>query len=129
VAQRGGPPSALLLDALGFGHRTRGTPLIDEDVYRRVIARTRKKFGRSVNVHVGRDIIATSVAVHDPQHVRSTATLLDHSKFETTERHYIMAQSFEASRRYQTTFATYGVNREPATGTCLGRDGRRVSVA
>jgi hypothetical protein len=37
----------------------------------------------------------------DPEHVRMGARLLGHSSFQTTERHYILAQSRNALRRHQ----------------------------
>jgi hypothetical protein len=38
------------------------------------------------------------VAHDDPAHVRSTAQLLGHAGFETTERHYITANTLTAAR-------------------------------
>jgi integrase/recombinase XerD len=61
---------------------------------------TRMAFGRPINPHLFRDCIATSIAIHDPKHVRMTATILGHNSFATTERHYNLARTLEASRRY-----------------------------
>jgi hypothetical protein len=44
--------------------------------------------------------IATSIAIPDPKHVRMAATILGHNSFATTERHYNLARTLEASRRY-----------------------------
>jgi integrase/recombinase XerD len=79
----------------------RGTGMGAETMYGCIVGHTRAKFGRSINPHLFRDIVATSVAVDDPKHVRITMNLLGHSKLATTERHYIQARSLEAARRHQ----------------------------
>jgi len=79
----------------------RGTGMGAESMYRCIVAHTRAKFGRSINPHLFRDAVATSVAIGDPKHVRITMNLLGHSKLATTERHYIQARSLEATRRHQ----------------------------
>jgi integrase/recombinase XerD len=65
-----------------------------------LVLHTRMAFGRPINPHLFRDCIATSIAIHDPKHVRMTATILGHSSFATTERHYNLARTLEASRCY-----------------------------
>lgn len=72
-----------------------------ETIYGRLVKVTREKFGKGVNTHLFRDIAATSIAIQDPKHVRSSMSILGHSRFETTEQHYILATSFEASKRQQ----------------------------
>ena len=79
----------------------RGTGMGAETIYGRIVAHTRAKFGRSINPHLFRDSVATSVAVDDPKHVRITMNLLGHSKLATTEQYYIQAWSLEATRRHQ----------------------------
>jgi site-specific recombinase XerC len=66
----------------------------------RVTHHTRVAFGRSINPHLFRDCIATSIAIHDPKHVRIAASILGHNSFATTERHYNLAHTLEASRCY-----------------------------
>jgi len=65
-----------------------------------IVHRTRVAFGRTVNPHLFRDCIATSLAIHDPKHVRMAATILGHNSFATTERHYNLACTLEAGRCY-----------------------------
>jgi integrase len=67
----------------------------------RIAQRTQHVFGRPVNPHLFRDCAATSIAVHDPEHVRITAGVLGHRSFATTERHYNLATSLKAARNYQ----------------------------
>jgi integrase/recombinase XerD len=79
----------------------RGTGMGAETMYGCIVAHTRAKFGRSINPHLFRDAVATSVAVDDPKHVRITMSILGHSKLAMTERYYIQARSLEATRRHQ----------------------------
>ncbi len=80
----------------------RGVGMGAETIYHRIVAHTSAKFGRSISPHLFRDAAATSVAVRDPKHVRTTMNILGHAKLATTERHYIQARSLEATRRHQT---------------------------
>lgn len=66
-----------------------------------IAERTERVFGRRVNPHLFRDCAATSIAVHDPEHVRIAAGILGHRSFATTERHYNLATSLKAARNYQ----------------------------
>jgi integrase len=65
-----------------------------------LVHHTRVAFGRPINPHLFRDCIATSIAIHDPKHVRMAATILGHNSFATTERHYNLARTLEAGRCY-----------------------------
>jgi hypothetical protein len=65
-----------------------------------ITQRTEHAFGKPVNPHLFRDCAATSIAVHDPEHVRTTAAVLSHRSFATTERHYNLATSLKAARDY-----------------------------
>ena len=85
---------------------SRGNPMPANTVYERLTTITRSKFGHSITPHLFRDCAATSIAIDDPAHVRIAGKLLGHSRFRTTERYYIQAQSFEASRKYQRVIAT-----------------------
>lgn len=55
-----------------------GSPFTQMGIYDRIIQRTRKAFGRSVNPRLFRDEAATAMAIHDPIHVRLAAPLLGH---------------------------------------------------
>lgn len=56
---------------------------------------------------------ATTMAIHDPDHVRVASALLGHASPATTERHYQHAQSLEASRSYAEVVTQLRSNTEP----------------
>jgi integrase/recombinase XerD len=78
-----------------------GSPLTDNAIYIRIVARTREGLGQAVNPHLFRDCAATSVAIEDPAHVGIASRLLGHRTGSTTERYYNQARSVEASRLMQ----------------------------
>ena len=55
--------------------------------------RTRDALGFPVNPHRFRRAAATFWSSRDPANVRGVKDLLGHMSFDTTEKHYIMAQS------------------------------------
>jgi integrase/recombinase XerD len=85
-------------DRLWLSYRHR--PQAAHSLQLQLVLHTRMAFGRPINPHLFRDCIATSIAIHDPKHVRMAATILGHSSFATTERHYNLARTLEASRSY-----------------------------
>jgi integrase len=70
-------------------------------IYDRIVKVTRAELGRSVNPHLFRDCVATSIAIDDPDHVRIVAPLLGHRTLATSERHYNQARTREAALRWQ----------------------------
>jgi integrase/recombinase XerD len=74
-----------------------GSPLRPGALFFRVAGLTRAAFGRSVNPHLFRDAVATSIALEDPAQVRIAAQVLGHATFATTERHYNLARSQDAA--------------------------------
>jgi len=70
---------------------------------RAISQRTRDAFGTPINPHLFRDCAATSLALYDPEHVYTAATLLGHSTLETTNRHYNQATTFQAAQELQQT--------------------------
>ena len=66
----------------------------------RICEHTRVAFGKPINMHLFRDCSATSIAITDAEHVRIAAGILGHRSFETTERHYNLATSLQASSAY-----------------------------
>jgi integrase len=64
--------------------------------YQQVTKRTAEAFGKPVNPHAFRHSAASTLACEDPAHVRISATILGHSRFQTTEQYYIMAQQAQA---------------------------------
>ena len=61
---------------------------------------TRLRFGHVVNTHLFRDCVATTIAYDDPEHIRICARILGHSRFSTTEGHYIAAKMVAAADHY-----------------------------
>jgi integrase len=70
-------------------------------VYEQIRKLTRARFGRALTPHLFRDSAATSIATEDPEHVYVAKSVLGHSSLQTSEKHYIHAQSLQASRRFQ----------------------------
>ena len=59
-------------------------------------------FGEPINLHLFRDIAATTIATRDPAHVGIARDLLAHGDLRSLERHYIQADQTTAARTYQT---------------------------
>ena len=78
-----------------------GSPLTAHGMYGFIVDRTKEKFGRSVNPHLFRDSLATTVAIEDPAHVMSTKSLLGHHDGRTSERYCNQARSTEAAFEHQ----------------------------
>ena len=91
-------PLAATHDAVWCG--TNGKALQADAVYRMIIARTQAAFGNSVYMHLFRDIAATAIAIHRPEHIALARDLLGHTNLTTTERHYLHAQSVAAGEEY-----------------------------
>ncbi len=90
----------------------------------RITDLTRKEFGKHVNPHLFRDGAATSVAIDDPKNVRIVQHVLGHT-FSTTQRHYNLAQSMDASRKVNQTLSK--LNRKPR-GRAAERRGRKKTT-
>jgi len=67
--------------------------MLDKTIYAKIRRRTRETLGFSVNPHRFRRAAATLWSNRDPANVRGVKDLLGHASFNTTETHYIMAQS------------------------------------
>src|SRR6185503_19890051 len=78
-----------------------GSALTAHGMYGFITERTKLKFGRSVNPHLFRDAVATTVAIEHPAHVMSTKILLGHHDGRTSERTYNQARTTEASFAHQ----------------------------
>jgi integrase len=65
-----------------------------------VIRRTTAAFGHGVNPHLFRDIAATTLALARPDQALLARDLLGHSRFDTTEEHYLHARTADAGRAY-----------------------------
>lgn len=81
---------------------------------------TKVAFGVAINPHLFRDCAATTIAIHDPEHVQIIAAILGHSSMATSERHYNQASSLEAGRQYH---AVLNETRRKRPKNCgAGRD-------
>ncbi len=67
---------------------------------------TEDRFGRRVSPHLFRDCANTSVAIEDPQHIGIAMSVLGHTNLRTGEKHYNMATSLTASRRFTNGVST-----------------------
>jgi site-specific recombinase XerD len=77
-----------------------GSALTAMAFYNIVRKRTRDAFGVAINPHAFRDAAATTLAIHDPVHVRVAAPVLGHRSLSTTEKYYNQAKSLDSHRRY-----------------------------
>jgi integrase len=82
----------------GLWASERGRPMDDGTIYDTIRRRTKTAFGFPVNLHRFRPAAGNLWSIHDAANVRGVKDLLGHASFDTTERHYIMAQSRVAGR-------------------------------
>src|SRR5262249_48751116 len=84
----------------GVWASNKGRPMDDGSIYDMVRRRTRQQFGFPVNLHRFRHAAVTFWSIQDPKNVRGGKDLLGHASFTPTEKHYLMAQSRVAGRRF-----------------------------
>ena len=97
---------------------TGGTMMCAAAIGAQIGKHTAAAFGAPINPHLFRDCAATSIAIQDPEHVRTIIPILGHATIATSERHYNQARTLEASRRYQQTLM--GIRHDMRQGK--GRD-------
>lgn len=85
----------------GLWASAKGRPLQGQSIYARVRRLTQEAFGEPINLHLFRDIAATTIATRDPAHVGIARDLLAHGDLRSLERHYIQADQTIAVRAYQ----------------------------
>jgi integrase/recombinase XerD len=78
----------------------RGRPLCAARIYSMVRRRIKKKFGKDMSLHDFRRAGATFLAMDAPQKIALIPGMLQHTSPEVGERHYNLARSVEASRRF-----------------------------
>jgi len=78
----------------------RGRPLCDGRIYDMVRARTKKKFGKAMSLHDIRRAGATFLAMDAPDKIGLIPGMLQHASPEVSQRHYNLARSVQASRRF-----------------------------
>jgi integrase len=93
-----------------------GSAMAEGTIYGRVTTLTALQFGHKINLHLFRDVVATSIAVEQSAHVQITPSLLGHATLATSEKHYNHARSLEATRQYQKhvlDLRRHGPDRDP----------------
>jgi site-specific recombinase XerD len=80
-----------------------GGELTCNSIRRQIKLHTEAAFGKPINPHLFRDCAATSIAIHDPEHVWITANILGHNTLATAQKYYDQSRMLEAARHYQST--------------------------
>jgi integrase/recombinase XerD len=80
-----------------------GGNLTCNSIRRQIKLHTEAAFGKAINPHLFRDCAATSIAIHDPEHVWITANILGHNTLATAQKYYDQSRMLEAGRHYQST--------------------------
>jgi integrase len=80
-----------------------GSPMTEIAVYDRVTKLTRSAFGEALSPHRFRDLAASTIASHAPEHIHAAAPLLGHATLRTTEKYYRQARAQEGQKRYLDT--------------------------
>ena len=80
-----------------------GGNLTCNSVRRQIKLHTEAAFGKAITPHLFRDCAATSIAIHDPEHVWITANILGHNTLATSQKYYDQSRMLEAGRHYQST--------------------------
>jgi integrase/recombinase XerD len=78
----------------------KGCPISPGRIYDIIRARTKKKFGKAMGLHDFRRAAATFIAIDAPDKIGWIPGVLQHASPEVSERHYNLAGSIEASRRF-----------------------------
>lgn len=80
-----------------------GSPMTQMALYARVAERTKTAFGEVISPHRFRNMLASTIASHAPEHIHAAAPLLGHASLRTTEKFYRTARAQEGQRRYVET--------------------------
>jgi site-specific recombinase XerD len=78
----------------------KGASLTSDQIRATINKRTKIRFGRSVNPHLFRDCLATSLATDDPEAVLCAVPILGHASFKTVEKNYNQATMLTAARDF-----------------------------
>ncbi|SUZ33312.1 Tyrosine recombinase XerD [Roseibaca ekhonensis] len=84
----------------------KGAHMRHDTVRLRIAKKTTDKTGIRVPPHFFRDAAATTLARESSEAARLIRPILAHSSFETAEKHYIHAQSLDASRAFMQVVRT-----------------------
>ena len=77
-----------------------GKPMTESTLREIIKCRTKKEFGTALWPHLFRDCLLTSVAIDQPDLMRTSSVLLGHTSYKTGEKHYNQAHMLHAGRRY-----------------------------
>ncbi len=83
----------------------RGSDLTCNSVRRQIKLHTEEAFGKAITPHLFRDCAATSIAIHDPEHVWITTNILGHNTLATSQKYYDQSRMLDAGRHYQSTIS------------------------
>lgn len=81
-----------------------GLPMTPAQFFKSFTHLTKQKFGVPITVQAVRKIAATTMALHNPAEVHNVSGVLGHSRYRTSEDHYIMTGSFMAHEDLDATF-------------------------
>jgi len=90
----------------GFWASYRGSPLVAGRLYDITRARITAKFGKAMGLHDFRRAASTFLAMESPEKIGLIPGVLQHASQETNERHYNLARSTKAGRRFAAHLAT-----------------------
>jgi integrase/recombinase XerD len=79
---------------------SKGHPLTADGITSSISWRTAAAFGQPISPHRFRHCAATTIALFNPNEIELASGILDHASIDTTNKHYILARSIEASRQY-----------------------------
>ena len=82
-----------------------GGDLSSNSIRRQIKLHTEVAFGKPIYPHLFRDCAATSIAIHDPEHVWITANILGNNTLATSQKYYDQSRMLEAGRHDQSTIA------------------------
>jgi len=68
---------------------------------RRIADLTEARLNRRIPPHWFRDVAATTIAIEAPRNIADAHLLLGHATPQTTQKHYIQAQSLQAGAKFQ----------------------------
>jgi integrase len=77
-----------------------GEHMTGRAISRRVRGLIKRHLGRAMSLHLFRDSVATTIAVHASARVGIVGDVLGHSRHETSEKAYNQAKGVEAGRKY-----------------------------
>jgi len=106
--------------ALWLNHR--GQQLSGAGVRYQIEARTKEAFGAPIWPHLFRDCAVTELVNLAPEEIGIAPDLLGHTRFQTTQKHYIQAHGQQAHRAVQATLSeARAAARVRGNGKCRAR--------